>query len=176
MSTLSFSSDHGRRVLTKKSSVAKRLGSGGFCDGADMVADGKLVVVVMLVPSEALRLRWRRWPGVAEAEAEVDGPSVSGTLQRAAAVAAPTPAATEWVDEVRGGIAAGDCRKAEVEDEVVVDDDAWVAMTGWSFFDGRRKCSMWAVEGSGRLVSQSGTWIWSYGRCGGAAVGSRVGN
>jgi hypothetical protein len=112
-----------------------------------MAADGKLVV-----PSEVLRLRWRLWPGTADAEAEADGQSDSGTVRRAAAE-------VEWVDEVRGGIAAGDCRKALWlrigGGGGLVDDDGWAAMTGWSLREGRLKCSMGLVEGRGRLELQA---------------------
>jgi hypothetical protein len=64
-----------------------------------MVADGKLVV-----PTEVLRLRWRLWPGTAD---DPGNQSVSGTLRSA-------EGKVELVDEVRGGIAAGDCKKAVV--------------------------------------------------------------
>jgi hypothetical protein len=104
-----------------------------------MALEGKLVA-----PTEALRLRWRRWPGA-------DGRSVSGTLRRAAPV-------MEFADEVRGGMAAGDWKKALVvlllllleTGPVAVDDEGWVAMADWSFGGCRNECNMGAsVEGSG---------------------------
>lgn len=101
-----------------------------------MALEGKLVA-----PTEALRLRWRRWPGVS---VESD----SGTLRRAAPE-------VEFVDEVRGGIAAGDWKKALGMGPVAVDEDGWAAMAGWSFGGGRRnECNMGTlVEGSGRRLS-----------------------
>lgn len=68
------------------------------------------------------------------------------------------------MDEVRGGIAAGDCRKAlwlRIAGGsggcggLVDADDGWAAMTGWSLREGRLKCSMWPVEGRGRLELQA---------------------
>jgi hypothetical protein len=67
----------------------------------------------------------------------------------------------EFVDEVRGGIAAGDCKKVVwlgIEAELVTgarEDEAedWAAMTGVSLWAGRLKCSMGAVKGSGRLIA-----------------------
>jgi hypothetical protein len=103
-----------------------------------MAVEGKFVVVVVVVdvgcapPTEALRLRCRRWPGA-------DVKSGSGKLRRA-------PAEVENVDEVRGGIAAGDCRKAwawlrtgtgpvagAALDVELVEDEGWAAMVGWFF-------------------------------------------
>jgi hypothetical protein len=127
-----------------KSSVAKRFGSGGGWTGADVAIDGNGKLVV---PADALRLRWRLWAG--PAVADPDGKLAPGALQRACTAA-------EWFDDVRGGMAEGDCRKVlglRIGPAAAMDGDAWSAMTGccfcW-FCDGRLKCSIGTVKGSDR--------------------------